>query len=250
MDNLESELKNLGLTETEAKIYLASLELGKASALELSRFTGVKRPTVYLALFTLQEKGVIREIKQNGKARFISENPTIVINRQKSKIARLETALPQLMGIAAKGEGKPGVRYYEGKEGITNIYEDNLLEPEGSELLAFTSAKDLHDIVGDYMSEHIARRVKRGIKARTIVTNYEGFPAHFDNAEKELRQMRALKPEQFPFRGEINIYGNKVSIVSLTGEIIGLIIESQQVADNMRAIFNLAWEGMGKHQSK
>lgn len=247
MENIENELKTIGLSENEAKVYLANLELGKASVLEIADLSEMKRPTVYLSLFSLQEKGVVRELKQNGKARFVAENPKIVIQRQKNKIEQLESVLPQLMGIAAKGEAKPKVRYYEGKEGIIDIYEDNLLEPKGSELLAFTSAQDLHDIVGDYMSKHIERRVKRGIKARTIVTNYEKFPKHFENAQRELREMRALKPEEFPFRGEINVYGNKVSIISLKNEIIGLIVESQQVADNMRAIFELAWRGAGDH---
>lgn len=243
MEELEYELKTIGLTENEAKIYLANLELGKASVLEIANFAEMKRPTVYLNLYTLQEKGVVREIKQNGKSRYVAENPKIVIQRQKNKIEQLEKTLPQLMGIASKSEGKPKVRYYEGKDGIINIYEDNLLEPKGSELLAFTSAEDLHNIVGDYMSQHIERRVRRGIRARTIVTNYKKFPKHFVNAKKELRQMRALKPEDFPFRGEINIYGSKVSVISLKDEIIGLIIESQQVANNMRAIFELAWRG-------
>jgi len=243
MENIIDELKNIGLTKNEAKIYLASLELGKASVLELSKLADIKRPTAYLTLYGLQEKGIVKEIKQNGKSKYIAENPKIVINRQKRKIKYLEEFLPQLMGIAAKGEEKPKIKFYEGKDGIVNIYEDNLLEPKESELLAFTSAQDLYNILGDYMHQHIKRRVKRKIHARTIVTNYENFPEHFYHAKTELRSMRAIESRDFLFKGEINIYGNKVSIISLKKEIIGLIVESNQVANNMRAIFELAWRG-------
>lgn len=243
MEELPELLKNIGLTENEALIYLSCLELGKASVLELSKQAKIKRPTTYITLFSLQEKGIVRELKQNNKLRYVAENPKIVINRQKNKIERLETELPLLMGIAAKGKAKPKIRFYEGKAGIINIYEDNLLEPSGSELLAFTAAQDLYNIVGEYMDEHIVRRVKKGIQVRTIVTSYEKFQEHLKNAEEELRQMRALKSKDFQFTGEINIYGNKVSIVSFGDELIGMIIESKQIANNMRAIFELAWLG-------
>lgn len=243
MDDIKNELKFLGLSDNEARIYLANLELGKASVLAISKQAEIKRPTAYITLNSLQEKGIVREINENNKSRYLPENPKIVIDRQKRKINELEKILPMLSGLFVKNEDKPKVRFYEGKEGIISIYEDNLLEPQNSELLAFTSAKDLYNLVGDYMDEHIERRVKRNISVKTIVTNYEEFPKHFYNQKPELRQMRALKNEDFSFNGEINIYGNKVSIVSLTKEVVGLIIESQQIANNMRAIFRLAWRG-------
>lgn len=241
MDEITKELQSIGLTENESAIYLASLELGKASVLELSKFSGIKRPTTYLALFSLQEKGIVRELKQNGKLRYIPESPKFVLARYKNKFERLENLLPQLQGISSKSENKPKIRYYEGHDGLISIYEDNLLEPRGSELLAFASAEDLYSTVGQYMSDHIKRRVKRKIRARTIATKYEHFSQHFLDNKKELRQLRALKFKDFPFEGEMNIYGNKVSIMSFKNDVIGLIIESQEVADNMRAIFELAW---------
>ncbi|MBU1935311.1 hypothetical protein KKF04_04605, partial [Patescibacteria group bacterium] len=53
-----------------------------------------------------------------------------------------------------------------------------------------------------------------------------------------------INPKEFMFEYEINIYGDKVSIVSLNpNELMGMIIESPIYAKTQRAIFNLAWLG-------
>ncbi|MDD3862222.1 MAG: hypothetical protein PHP74_05065, partial [Candidatus Gracilibacteria bacterium] len=46
------------------------------------------------------------------------------------------------------------------------------------------------------------------------------------------------------FENQISIYNNKVSIIHLEkGEEYGVILESKDVADMQRAIFELAWGG-------
>ncbi len=57
MPDANSLLASLGLTKTEAAIYRVGLSRSPASATELSRRTGIKRPTVYHALETLMQKG-------------------------------------------------------------------------------------------------------------------------------------------------------------------------------------------------
>ena len=52
------QLHHIGLTGTEAKIYLVLLDLGKAQAGVLSRKTGIHRRSIYDALDRLIEKGL------------------------------------------------------------------------------------------------------------------------------------------------------------------------------------------------
>ena len=53
-------LENLGLSEKEAEIYLALLELGTGTVVEVAKKSGVKRPTAYLVLDELKKMGYIR----------------------------------------------------------------------------------------------------------------------------------------------------------------------------------------------
>ena len=46
---------------------------------------------------------------------------------------------------------------------------------------------------------------------------------------------------------EINIYDDKVSIISFgEDELVGMIIESHEIADTQRAIFAMAWSFAGR----
>jgi len=49
--------------------------------------------------------------------------------------------------------------------------------------------------------------------------------------------------DRFLFANEINIYGNKIAIMSMQGEYLAVIIESESVARTQRTIFELAWAG-------
>lgn len=63
-----------------------------------------------------------------------------------------------------------------------------------------------------------------------------------DKSDSELTQKRWFPKDINIFYNEINIYDNKIAICSLGNhELLGLIIESKEVADSQRAIFEMAW---------
>jgi hypothetical protein len=47
----------------------------------------------------------------------------------------------------------------------------------------------------------------------------------------------------------MNIYGNKVAFMSFS-EQLGLIIESNEIAKNMKFLFELAWNGIEVKKEK
>jgi amidophosphoribosyltransferase len=55
-------LKNLGLSDNEAKVYLSMLELGPSSVLEISAKAGVNRPTTYVQIETLKKMGLVSQV--------------------------------------------------------------------------------------------------------------------------------------------------------------------------------------------
>jgi len=50
--------------------------------------------------------------------------------------------------------------------------------------------------------------------------------------------------------GELTVYGNKVSMIALKGKLIGVIIESKEMALMVRTIFELAWKQADQFQKK
>ena len=97
------ELKLLGLTDGEIKVYLALLKLGPATNSPIARNTGLQSSTVYYCLNSLIEKGFVSYIKKGDRKHFSPLNPEDildVLSRKESELQqqkqRIKKAIPQL----------------------------------------------------------------------------------------------------------------------------------------------------------
>jgi predicted transcriptional regulator len=68
-------LKTAGLDEKEAQVYLGLLELGTASVQLIASKAGLKRPTTYLILDSLQAKGMVSIIPRAKKSSLHGREP-------------------------------------------------------------------------------------------------------------------------------------------------------------------------------
>ncbi|MEK7566640.1 MAG: helix-turn-helix domain-containing protein, partial [Patescibacteria group bacterium] len=69
------ELQEFGLSEKEARVYLAALELGKATADELAKQAKVNRSTTYVQIESLKQKGLVSSYDEGKKTYFAPESP-------------------------------------------------------------------------------------------------------------------------------------------------------------------------------
>ena len=58
---------------------------------------------------------------------------------------------------------------------------------------------------------------------------------------EEMRQLSLVPKDKYNFTPDIEIYDNKVMIASWK-EKLGIIIESQEISDAMKKIFELSWQ--------
>ncbi len=250
---LYQELKQIGLTENQAKVYLAALELGEASVLDIAKKSGVNRVTCYQALEKLAEEGLVREFKVKGKTRFAAEMPKKLLENlldrrinTERQIVTIEKILPELESIYNYSEVKPKIRFYQGLEGLKTVYNDTLTE--GKEILAFTAYHKADKELARWLDKYyIPERVKRGIFAKVIAPTSD-FAKKYQQADKKHKRETLLIPvSKFPLSIEINIYGHKVAIISFVKkEMMAVVIESKEVASTFRLIFQLAWQGAEK----
>jgi sugar-specific transcriptional regulator TrmB len=62
MERVLKKLRRVGLTEYEAKAYLALLNVHLSTAMQASEKSGVPRTRIYSVLESLKEKGWVREL--------------------------------------------------------------------------------------------------------------------------------------------------------------------------------------------
>jgi sugar-specific transcriptional regulator TrmB len=243
-----NQLKDLGLSDNEAKVYMAMLELGPATVLDISGKAGVNRPTTYVQIESLKKMGLVSTQNKGKKQLFIAESPEqleYILDKQKSEIENkkeeLRKILPELTGIFNLSDQKPQVRFFEGKEGLLKMHSE-LLKTDTDEVVSFSSTDSIGKIFPDYPKTLSQKRVKKGIRSRLIYVCRE--PVMKEKDEAMLRETKYLSPEKFPFKSDIAVYGNNIGISALEGNIVGVIITHKELADSFRALFNLTWQSL------
>ena len=92
-------LKQLGLSEKKARIYLALLELGGGSVIDIAKKTKIKRTTVYNILPELMDEGLIIKTKRHSQTFYLAEDPENLKDSLQSKLELVDQAIPQLTNI-------------------------------------------------------------------------------------------------------------------------------------------------------
>jgi predicted transcriptional regulator len=255
---IRSYLYDIGLSEKAATIYLALLEMGGAFPSHLASKTKINRSTTYKILVDLSVKGLVNEIKKGKKIYYQVEKPNKLMRYAKSRVSvvqdaydHLEEIYPEIEGLFSLLPNKPKVLYFEGKESVLSIYEDHVSGKKSYEMLGFAFIPKVLEFFDEaYFVEYRRKKAQLGITSRGIFPAGSESESYADNiygdSPKHIRpSVRYIPKEQFPFAGEITIYGdNKVSIINLDKHgLMGVIFEDKTFHEMMRAIFELAWKG-------
>lgn len=255
VSNIQKRLEILGFSANEASIYIALLKLGKGTVSEISRKASLNRTTGYDILDRLVSKNLVSISGKEPKQEYVAESPDRVeklisdnLDKRKKELDQIREVIPELKSMHNVA-GRPQIRFYEGSEGLKQVYEDTLDSHEP--IRAFASVDDVHTALPGYFPDYYKRRTKKGISIRAIFTdNPEGRELAKHDIE-EIRESAFVSAEKYGFHPEINIYDNKIMIASWR-EKLGVIIESGEIADAMKKIFELAWlqaKKMGKEKN-
>ncbi|TAK05171.1 hypothetical protein EPO33_04315 [Patescibacteria group bacterium] len=243
-------LRSLGFTDSEAKTYLTSVETGPSSVQDLARKARISRVTAYAAIEELMRSGLMSTVQRGKKQLYQAESPerlrAVAQERARSMqalAAEIDDAVADLK-LVQRGE-KPVVKLFEGKEALKAIQGD-LLTSGIKSLDEIYNGDDLFSLYRDE-EELIPTKVelgKRKTYARTIMQSKQrrlGVHA--------LNPVLTLPADAPEFHGDILVYGDKVALTSLRGKQISVLIESADIAQTMRAMYELLWRALEKNQS-
>lgn len=245
----KENLLALGLSSREAQVYLALLDIGKGTVTEITRRAGINRTTGYDILDTLVNKGFVSISGKEPKQEYAAESPekilTYLEEEQLSVVKRLESAkqfVPQLKTLHNM-QTRPKVRYYEGIEGLREVYEDTLHSKE--DLRSLAKVDEAESTLEGYFPKYYQRRAAKNINIRAIFPDSPGARNLKAKDGIEKRTSLIIPGDGYDLKPEINVYDNKVMIASWH-EKLGIIIESQEIADAMKLLFELAWKEASK----
>lgn len=232
-------LTSLGLTDKEAKVYLACTQLGTSVVSTIGQAAGINRVTTYDILEKLKQRGMVSYYTKKKIKYFSSIDPEILLEEFEKRTSDLRSALPKFKSLT--GEiSHPRVRYFEGIEGIKAIYADTLTSK--TEILNYSNSREIRNHWPNYDQEYVEKRSNKKIYLRGVCPNDPEGKIVQSKDKQYNREFRTIPPESFNFTNEINIYDDKVAIISFKDELIGMIIESIEIANSQRAIFDICWQ--------
>jgi HTH-type transcriptional regulator, sugar sensing transcriptional regulator len=245
------ELQDIGLSEKEAKVYLAALEIGRATADQLAKQAQIVRSTTYVQIESLMKMGLMSTYEEGKKTYFAPESPEYLkrfLEQQKQGFAlkerELSGMLPDLTRMFESAGERPVVRFYNGKEGIKALREETLNAKDGI-LYVMSSNDALTSVFSEGELEDFSRR--RSEKEITTKLLYTRAAGKFGDPHRHNTERGYLPPESLPLATDIVIFDDSVGIMTLKGTLLGVLVKSAAVRDSMRAIFEFLWKSAEKH---
>ena len=248
MVNIENSLEYIGLKPKEAQIYLALLEIGEASVVQIAKKAGIKRTTVYNILPDFISRGIVNTtVKKKRKVYFV-EDPRSLKNDIREKENAIDRMMPELLAIQNILPSKPRITFYEGVGGMKDLYQDTLeSSKEGDVILSFTGLTDFLKLMPqEYNDYYIKERVRRKLRIHIIASKSPMAEMWQRTALQELREIKIIENPQFGFNADMEIYANKVALISYRENFMGVIIESKEINQMQRAAFELMWYSLEK----
>lgn len=255
---LESLFIALGLSEKESKVYRLMLELGQAAVATIITKSNLKRGITYAVLYNLQKLGLVNSLAKKGKTYFQVEPPQKIlelVEKKKQDINTLETSIqtivPQLSAQYKLAVGKPTIRYYEGAEGLKEVFKD-VYAPKAEPVYGAVDVEEIEKVFAGLPEDTlIPSRMKSKLAVKCIFNENERTKKFKKRDKLENRESLLIDKEKYPLPADIETYEDKVALMSFEkGNFIGMIIENKSIATTLRSVLKFIFDQQNQTPEK
>lgn len=247
LEALSRKLEGLGLSEKQARVYVAALFLGPAPVQRIAEQAGVNRATAYVILDELIALGLVSESSAKTKTMYVAESPEALqrlIEREEQAVQekreKTKELLPELAGMQrAPLAAAPIVRFYRGKEGVKSIseYLRRKAKPKTT-IYALNNFDEVVKIFPDIFTANPKARLAKNIASKL-------FYFYKDEILSDKTLLRSTKRLPYPVLADINLYEDRAALLTYSDDpkkLTGILIESPEIVGALRQLFELAWE--------
>ncbi len=249
MDKILTYLKQLDLSDIEAKLYLTLLRTGPLSVRELAETTEIKRTTAYLYIDQLVEKGLLMKLVKASR-KLVAANEldslNLLVEKKVESAMSIQQNFPDILEILTtslpqeKDAGDAEIIYYKGKNGVKKIYEEAL---QAEVLFSYVNIADMEDMFPqNIMSFDSAFQKNKNLILREII---EDSPASRNQAKlltkNERYKFKFLPNDVKISASDILIYDGKVAIINVRDKITGIILHNRDYYNISKELFDFMW---------
>lgn len=255
-------LEQFGLSENEAIVYQASIELGETSPFVISKFTGIARTSVYSVLTDLALKGLIELesatglMKQQTKVK--AKNPSAlreILWAKRESLVKQEVDILEILPFLKKeylrDSTNADFQFYPGMEGANHVMFD--YNDANQDVYVFDYQIPMDATGSKEMNKGIDHGIKlwsHGNSTEYNLSSLTPWSKHVLSyqVERNPHYLDRVEYRQLPFELKdlsimARIKGDRTWIVSVKGdEVWGLKIRSQNLADSLIGIHQALWK--------
>jgi sugar-specific transcriptional regulator TrmB len=241
-------LKNIDLTATQIKIYLAVLRNGMSTVLDISKYTKINRSQIYLDTSVLIEKGLL-ELASKRKRKFLAVDPmkiAKIIADKKDKLKELEETLSETSKYFERqrgGKGDYDLKIFEGIKNVKKFFDFELNDMKGEDgiYLIGNVGHQSGYLSQEFWDNWNLEFTKRGNRARMIIDRNDPFYNKY-KVNKEQVNVDTRGMENLDLKASIDVWRDNVFIVSFDKEMLGVYIKNKLVADTIVRVFEALWK--------
>ena len=237
-------LIDTGLSENEARVYLACLSIGPNTVLKIAKSAEIKRTSVYSVLENLKQKGLIFIEIKGFKKKYVAENPEKLDSLMEQRKNEIKKALPELSALYNLKGGESSIKYYEGVEAVKSIYEGLIKDIRpGEDYLVMSNQDDWLRLDKNYFLDFLSRRAKLPIRIRMIFQESQ-LAQDWKKMEKNFNSKVRILPKETKLTTNLVITPQRVLIHQLTQPIIGIVIENKSVIQMHKESYEIIWKSL------
>lgn len=236
------------INEKEKRVLGALSKLGESPISAVARETLFKRTALYHTVDGLVEKGLVTRIVKDKVTFLRGLSVDEFDNWAKRNIASMNSELHTVKSwLESQATEQTSlytdVRYFEGTEGIKNLYEDTWRNNTEKVIYAITDYTKAYKSMHQYFTkEYFPDRVSRGVSVKSLLPKSSEGVRDKKSEKDLLREMRFI--DLFANLGiELNIYGSKVAVVAFDPKNpTGVVIKNETIALAFQKIFEYLWK--------
>ncbi len=240
MDFIE-DLKKYGLSEKEARLYIALLKLGPSTVNNIAEEADIVRTTTYEILKKLREEGIVASMTLNNILNFEAADPEKLAQILDERKKYVTNILSNLKNLRTKELDRPRSEIFEGKNGVKTVFQ--ILLEKKKPLYAYSNNTAMVNLVPYFSRYFISERAKNNIPIKII-----SEPSKMTDellVKKDRKEFRETRTMEGFKNIKLNQYMNE-DLVAILGtraeEPIGIVIYHKEFAKEQRIIFEKLWK--------
>lgn len=234
LQTLKENLKEIGLSDSEATIYLTLLKKGESSVAEISQISGLHRTNIYDSLEKLKEKGFAAYLIKENKQFYRASNPEIALSYLKEKEEKIAKSVSELKKLQMQApEEKVLTEIFKGDQGMKAVLKEILFVKK--EVVGYSISGQLRKYLPEFAEYYFREQEKYKIKHKFIYT------AGAIKPPTKFYHIKRL-PKEYTGTTITLCYDDVLLNLIWEPEMLAIKIKCKQLAQDYKSHFELLWK--------